>query len=83
MTAGSDRAFGYAAKPGSAVHCIARNEAVRDWLRVSGFDRHGQTDYRSAKRTHRSACETERRTAGRLISCQNFESVADCILSQS
>jgi hypothetical protein len=24
MTAGSDRAFGYAAKPGNAVHCIAR-----------------------------------------------------------
>jgi hypothetical protein len=35
MTTGSERAFGYAAKPGNAVHCIARNEAVRDWLRVS------------------------------------------------
>jgi hypothetical protein len=41
MTAGSDRAFGCAAKPGNAVHCTARNEAVRDWLRVSGFGRHG------------------------------------------
>jgi hypothetical protein len=35
MTTGSDRAFGYPAKPGNAVHSIARNEAVRDWLRVS------------------------------------------------
>jgi hypothetical protein len=35
MTTGSDRAFRYPAKPGNAVHSIARNEAVRDWLRVS------------------------------------------------
>jgi hypothetical protein len=35
MTADSERAFGYAAKPGNAVHCIVRNEAVPDWLRVS------------------------------------------------
>ena len=35
MTTGSDRAFKYPAKRGNAVHSIARNEAVRDWLRVS------------------------------------------------
>ena len=35
MTAGCDRAFRYAAKPGNAVHCIAANEAVRDCLWVS------------------------------------------------
>ena len=35
MTTDSDRAFRCAAKSGNAVHCIARNEAVRDWLRVS------------------------------------------------
>ena len=58
----------------------ARNEAVPDCLGFGGFNR---TDYRSAaKRTLRSACDTNGRTAGRLISCQNFESVADCILSQ-
>ena len=48
-----------------------------------GFGGFNRTDYRSAaKRTLRSACDTNGRTAGRLISCQNFESVADCILSQ-
>ena len=58
----------------------ARNQAVRDCLGFGGFNR---TDYRSAaKRTLRSARDTDARTAGRLISCQNFESVADWILSQ-
>jgi hypothetical protein len=37
MTTGSDRAFRYPAKPGNAIHSIARNEAVRDWLRVSAI----------------------------------------------
>jgi len=64
----------------SLAESMARNEAVRDRLGFGGFTR---TDYRSAvKRTLRSACDTDGRTAGRLISCQNFESVADCILSQ-
>ena len=35
MTTGSDRASRYPAKPGNAVHSVARNEAVRDWLRIS------------------------------------------------
>jgi hypothetical protein len=35
VTTGSDRGFRYATKPGNAVHSIARNEALRDWLRVS------------------------------------------------
>jgi len=65
---------------GSLAESMARNEAVRDCLGFGGFNR---TDYRSAaKRTLRFACDTDGRTAGRLISCQNFESVADWILSQ-
>jgi hypothetical protein len=47
-----------------------------------GFGGFNRTDYRSANRTFRSACDTDGPTAGRLISCQSFESVADYILSQ-
>jgi hypothetical protein len=46
---------------------------------LGGFDR---ADYRFAKRTLRFACDTDGPTAGGLISYQNLESVADCILSQ-
>jgi hypothetical protein len=59
---------------------MTRDGAVRDGL--AGFGGFNRTDYRPAKRTFRSASDTDGPTAGALISYQNFESVADCILSQ-
>jgi hypothetical protein len=59
---------------------MTRDEAVRDCR--AGFGGFNRTGYRPAKRTFGSACDTVGPTAGALISYQNFESVADCILSQ-
>jgi hypothetical protein len=59
---------------------MTRDGVVCDSL--AGFGEFNRTGYRPAKRTFRSASDTDGPTAGALISYQNFESVADCILSQ-
>jgi hypothetical protein len=51
-------------------------------IAFKGFGGVNRTDYRFAKRSFRSACDTDGPTAGALTTYQNFESVADCILSQ-